>query len=164
MAKPGHPRRPDVYTPEKVAALTQSLEEYFDATSSLYFETWASGQHLHMRQVRRIAEENPNFCEVFERCGCLQASRLLEGSTRPADMATNQLRYAVNPKMATLVLQAKHGYKTQQEIAVEVSAERSMPSTIEEADRMIEALSAHRNALAEMVEQAELVESCIVEG
>ncbi len=163
MAKPGHPRRPDVYTPEKVAALTQSLQEYFDATSSLFFETWAASEGLHMRQVRRLVEANQEFAETFERMGAIQASRLLEGSTRPADMTTNQLRYAVNPKMATLVLQAKHGYKTQQEIAVEVSAERNMPSSVEEADRMIETVTAHRAALVEMVEQANSVDSAIVD-
>lgn len=162
MPKPG-PKGPIVYTREKVAALTRSLETYFDASDALYFESWAVTEGLHMRQVRRIAEANPDFAEVFDRCGCIQASRLLEGSTRPADTTTNQVRYNVNPKMACLVLQTKHDYKTQQEIAVEVSADRGMPASAEDTDRMIEKLQEHRLMLAEMVEQANLVETGIVD-
>ncbi|MBN2130304.1 MAG: hypothetical protein JW741_12450 [Sedimentisphaerales bacterium] len=158
----GHPCRPDKYTPTTVAALTQSLENYFDSTDALYFETWAAREGLHMRQVHRIADANPEFAETFARMGAVQASRLLEGSTRPADTTTNQLRYAVNPKMACLVLQAKHGYKTQQELAVEVSTDQVLPSNVEEADYRIKALTEHRNALVEMIEQANSVETAVV--
>jgi hypothetical protein len=88
--KPG-PKRPWLYTPERVHELAVSLGRYFDATDSLFVETWACTEGLHMRQIHRLAQGNEELRPAFERASTVQASRLLEGSTRPMDTATNRI-------------------------------------------------------------------------
>jgi len=134
--------------------LAKSLERYFDATDALFYETWASSERLCMRQVRRLVEDNEEFREVFERCGCIQASRLLEGSTRLLDTTTNRALYAANPKIAALVLGCKHGYVQKTEVSVEQSNKptaidtlrQQMPTDEVEARRWLERVAAGAGA------------------
>ena len=117
-----------------------------------------------MRQVRRLVEADEEFADAFERCGTLQASRLLEGSTRPLPTVGNHVRYAANPRTAILVLQAKHSYGQKSEIAISEAPGGPRLDSAEACDEAIRQAQERKQQLEEMLEQARTIGSIIVDG
>lgn len=158
------PAKPTVYTPQRIAELKDSMVRYFDSSDSLFFESWAVSEGIHMRQVRRLVEADEGFAETFERCGAIQASRLLEGSTRPMPTTGNHVRYAVNPRTAILVLQAKHSYGLKSEVTVSEPSEGLQLDSPENCDKAIRQAQERKQQLTEMLEQARTIGSIVVGG
>lgn len=158
------PAKPTVYTPQRIAELKDSMVRYFDSSDSLFFESWAVSEGIHMRQVRRLVEADEGFAETFERCGAMQASRLLEGSSRPLTNTGNRTIYSVNPRIASLVLVAKHGYKTQQEVTISELPAGPQLDSPEACDTVIREAEERKRQLQDMVEQARTIGSIVVNG
>ena len=115
----GGPKGPWKFTSERVDALRRSLERFWDNPHSLYFESWCAEEGIHMRQLYRLTQQDARFAETFDRCSCVQAARLLEGASRTLKTNRGSNYYEINPRIAALVLQSKHGYASKQEIEVE---------------------------------------------
>ncbi|HSW00321.1 MAG TPA: hypothetical protein VLI39_09130 [Sedimentisphaerales bacterium] len=159
------PTKPTIYTPQRIAQLRNSMEKYFfGSADTLFFESWAVSEGIHMRQVRRLVEADEGFAETFERCGAIQASRLLEGSTRPMPTTGNHVRYAVNPRTAILVLQAKHSYNQRSEVTISEAPDGPRLDSPEACDEAIRQAQERKQQLAEMLEQARTIGSIIVGG
>lgn len=158
------PQGPIVYTPKRVKELGESLATFFDNTESLYFETWAAAEGIHMRQVRRLVEADTEFAETVGRCETLQASRLLEGSSRPLTNTGNRTIYPVNPRVASLVLATKHGYKTQQEIAISEASDAPRLDSPQACDEAIRQAQERKQQFQDMLDQANQVDSAVVTG
>lgn len=157
------PAKPTVYTPQRVAELRDSMVQYFfDCTDNLFFESWAVTEGIHMRQVRRLVEADDEFAEAFERCSTLQASRLLEGSTRPLPTVGNHVRYAANPRTAILVLQAKHSYGQKSEVTISETPDGPRLDSPEACDEAIRQAQERKQQLEEMFEQARTLAPAIV--
>lgn len=156
------PQGPIVYTPQRVKELAESLATFFDSTESLYFETWAAAEKIHMRQVRRLVEADAEFAETVGRCEMIQASRLLEGSTRPLTNTGNRTIYPVNPRIASLVLAVKHGFKTQQEIAISEACDGPRLDSLEACDEAIRQAQERKQQFQEMLDEARRVDSAVV--
>jgi len=131
-----------VYLPQRVKELTLSLTQFWDCTESLFFETWGASEGLHRQQIHRLVEANENFAEAWRHCEMIQASRLLELSSRTKKTTRGSNYYEINPRIAALVLQNKHGYAHKEEIEVE-------PKALNRYERVEAAKTALRESLPE---------------
>jgi hypothetical protein len=142
-----------LYTAEVCRALADDLVSWvWSSTDHYLLVEWLVERGIPQGSVTSILKNDPVFCAAWDYALTVQHARVLRRG----------LECRADAQVTKLVLMSAHGYKEQQEVMAEVGASRQMPGTIEEADRMIEALVTHRAALAGMVAQAAAIESAVV--
>lgn len=130
--------RPVKYDRAFIDGFGADMEQWFlENPSHVFFEEFVSSRGLHMRQCRRFCETSPEFAEAWERCACLQAARILSMSGITQFTPKGQTFFALNPRIAVLLLQSKHGYTTKEEVTLK-APEADEYTRIEAARRTLE--------------------------
>jgi hypothetical protein len=119
----GGPKGPWRWTEEAIREKADSLARFFDEDpEALFLESWCVQERIPVQYVARWASENEYFAEVLARVSTAQGSRLLEMSSRTIKDERGSSYYKLNPRVAILVLQCRHGFTTQQELIVSTPA------------------------------------------
>ncbi|MEN6338432.1 MAG: hypothetical protein ABFE01_29600, partial [Phycisphaerales bacterium] len=114
----GGPKGPWRWTEEAIREKADSLARFFDEDpEALYLESWCVQERIPVQYIRYFSQ-NEYFASVLERVLAVQGSRLLEMSSRTIKDERGSSYYKLNPRVAILVLQCRHGYTTQQELIV----------------------------------------------
>lgn len=107
-----------VYDEEKARELAKSLEQYFGDPDNLWFESWMRENRLHSGTILRVRDRFAWFNELWMQMANVQASRLLEWCCKPKTDKDGRSYYRINPKLAMMVLQSKHGYSWRADLSV----------------------------------------------
>jgi hypothetical protein len=143
-----------LYTEPMCEALADDLVEWLWESPEHYIMVeWLVAKGISNSTLSGPLKGNRVFMAAWEYAMTVQEARLLRRG----------LECRSDAQVTKLALMARHGYKEQQEVTGEMGV-RALPGNVEETDRMIEALQAHRAALAGMVEQARQIESAVVSG
>jgi len=125
------PRGPWRWTEETIREKADSLARFYDEDpAALYLETWCSQERIPTRYISRFAAESDYFRSVLERVNAVQASRLLELSSRTLRTEKGSMYTAISPRIAILVLQCRHSFIARQEVVVEASSKLSLTDAL----------------------------------
>lgn len=152
----GRSGRKPTWGDEQIEEAAESLLDWLEADpeNHLWFKDWAIENNLPPEYLSRWSERNPIFRQAMGVAEMAQEARLVNGG----------LKNRLNARIVALVLESRHRWAGRQQLAVEMPAEQRMPSSIEEANKLIEAVSAHRDSLIGIVEQARVLGTAIVDG
>lgn len=142
-----------VYSAEICRVLADDLVAWvWESEDHYLLVDWLVSRGIPRGSVSAVLKNDPVFYAAWDYALTVQLARVLRRG----------LECRADAQVTKLVMMAEHGYKEQQEVTADVGQGRLMPGTIEEADRMIEALQAHRASLTQMVEQARQIPSVVV--
>lgn len=159
--------------------MAESLLAYFDKPDSLFLESWCAEEQIPLEYVSRFAAQNEIFADALALVSARQCSRLLEGGVH------NRL----NSKIVALVLTSRFQFAPKADVTLRPAEEtaderirgqtetllRLLPKDVTEArlkldefrqskDEVVRAAVDRAQQLLTMCEQAESVESAVVDG
>lgn len=137
-----------------IEAAAEDLLLWLEDENNLWFRDWAIGSGLYPEVLSRWSTKNAVFRQAMAVAEMVQEARLVRGG----------LLNKFNSRIVALCLEHRHNWASRQQLSVETPSHQTFPGSVEEADKQIAELQAHRASLTEMLEQARAVGSIIVNG
>jgi len=146
-------RRPK-WDENAIEEAAESLLDWLEADpeNHLWFKDWAIENNLPPEYLSRWSERNPIFRQAMQMAEMAQEARLVNGG----------LKNRLNSRIVALVLESRHRWAGRQQLAVEMPADTCLPTTPEEADKIIREVQDHKRYLEEILEMANSLPSAIV--
>lgn len=142
-----------LYSEPMCAALADDLVEWLWASEDHYIMAeWLVAKGIPRSTVECTLRRDRVFGPAWEYALTVQEARVLRRG----------LECRADAQVTKLVLISQHKYR-EQDVSV-AAAVTVLPGSVEETERMIETLQAHRAALAGIVEEARRIESAVVNG